>query len=122
MDVIQVASENGVILVDHHRRWEPLRVLTTSQNFQRMMIDPLHINAPGNMVMGVDDLCFRWQSADEQCPVCAGRHALQWSRTSETDPEGTGNQTTVRENEGFRCADRIASQGRRQRVTTGSGG
>ena len=72
MDVIrQVASETDAILVDHHRRWEPLR-LNDFAAFQRMMIDPLHVNALGNMVMGLDLIrVFQVQLADEQRQFCA---------------------------------------------------
>jgi acyl-CoA thioesterase-1 len=79
MDVIrQVASETGAILVDHHRRWEPLR-LRHFATYQQMMIDPLHVNALGNMVMGLDLLrVFRAALADEQRLFCAeGLHIQQ---------------------------------------------
>ena len=72
MDVIRgVAAETGALLVDHHRRWEPLRVNHFAV-FQRMMIDPLHVNALGNMVMGLDLIrAFRVQLANEQQKFCS---------------------------------------------------
>lgn len=78
MDAIrQVASETGAILVDHHRRWEPLR-LHDFATYRRMMIDPLHVNALGNMVLGLDLLrVFRAQLTGEQRQFCAEGLCIQ---------------------------------------------
>lgn len=78
MDVIrEVAAETGAILVDHHRRWEPLR-LRYFATYQRMMIDPLHVNALGNMVMGLDLMrVFKTALDDEQRLFCTGGVRIQ---------------------------------------------
>ena len=51
--VRDVAAETNTPLVDHHRRWEPLR-LQHSELYQALMLDALHVNALGNMVIGMD--------------------------------------------------------------------
>ncbi|MCJ7550842.1 MAG: SGNH/GDSL hydrolase family protein [Anaerolineae bacterium] len=51
--VRDVSAETDSPLVDHHRRWEPLR-LQHPDLYQALMLDALHVNALGNMVMGMD--------------------------------------------------------------------
>lgn len=72
MDIIrEVAAEAGALLVDHHRRWEPLR-MCDADTYRRMMIDPLHVNALGNMVLGLDLLrVFQVQLDGAQQQFCA---------------------------------------------------
>lgn len=54
MEIVrEVAAATGVDLVDHLSRWEPLR-LRYSALYQTLMQDALHVNALGNMVMGLD--------------------------------------------------------------------
>ena len=54
MQVIRdVAAQTGTPLVDHHRRWEPLR-LQHPDLYQALMLDALHVNALGNAIMGLD--------------------------------------------------------------------
>jgi lysophospholipase L1-like esterase len=54
MDIIrQTATETQADLVDHHRRWEPLRI-DRPDAYRQLMIDPLHVNSLGNMLMGLD--------------------------------------------------------------------
>jgi lysophospholipase L1-like esterase len=54
MEVVrQVAEETGAALIDHHRRWERLR-LHQFERYQTLMIDALHVNALGNMLLGLD--------------------------------------------------------------------
>ena len=48
-----VATETNIPLVDHHRRWEPMR-LQHPELYQALMLDALHVNALGNMVLGMD--------------------------------------------------------------------
>lgn len=49
----EVAAEAGVPLIDHHRRWEPLRCHHRAL-YRALMLDALHVNPLGNMLMGVD--------------------------------------------------------------------
>lgn len=51
--VRQVARETGTPLVDHLRRWEPLR-RNHKELYTALMLDPLHTNPLGNMVIGMD--------------------------------------------------------------------
>ena len=54
MEIVrQVAADTGAALIDHHRRWERLR-LRHFQRYQALMIDALHVNALGNMLLGLD--------------------------------------------------------------------
>jgi acyl-CoA thioesterase-1 len=49
----EVAGAEGCELVDHHARWEPVR-LQYPHVFAGLMIDALHINSLGNAIMGLD--------------------------------------------------------------------
>lgn len=51
--VRDAAAQTGAPLIDHHRRWEPLRARYGAL-YQALMLDPLHVNALGNAVMGMD--------------------------------------------------------------------
>jgi len=51
--VREVAADTGTPLVDHLARWEPLRAAHL-EDYRRLMSDPCHVNALGNMVMGLD--------------------------------------------------------------------
>lgn len=54
MDIVrEVAAETGTTIIDHHRRWEPLR-LQHPELYHALMLDALHVNNVGNMVMGMD--------------------------------------------------------------------
>lgn len=54
MDIVRgVAAETDAILIDHHRRWEPMRVQHVD-DYRKLMIDPLHVNPLGNMLIGLD--------------------------------------------------------------------
>lgn len=53
-DVVRkVASDTGACLIDHLRRWEPLR-REYPQIYLPLMADPFHVLERGNKVMGVD--------------------------------------------------------------------
>ncbi len=71
MDVIRaVATETGTILIDHHRRWEPLRIQHVDE-YRKLMIDPLHVNPLGNMLIGLDLLrVFHLRLEDAQQRHC----------------------------------------------------
>ena len=59
------------ILVDHHRRWDPLRQQHV-ELYRELMQDPLHVNPLGNMLMGLDLIrAFGGQLAEEQVIFCA---------------------------------------------------
>jgi ADP-ribose pyrophosphatase YjhB (NUDIX family)/lysophospholipase L1-like esterase len=72
MDVVrQTAAETGADLVDHHRRWEPLRAARIEE-YRELMIDPLHVNSLGNMLVGLDLIrAFRARLDDAQWQYCA---------------------------------------------------
>jgi lysophospholipase L1-like esterase len=54
MDIVRAtAGDTSTPLIDHHKRWEPLR-LTHPELYQMLMLDELHVNPLGNMVMGLD--------------------------------------------------------------------
>ncbi len=54
MDIIRsTAAETRTPLVDHHKRWELLR-LTQPVLYHALMTDALHVNPLGNMVIGLD--------------------------------------------------------------------
>lgn len=54
MDIVRgVAAETNAILIDHHCRWEPLRIQCVD-DYRQLMIDPLHVNPLGNMLIGLD--------------------------------------------------------------------
>ena len=54
MQVIRdVAGEIGADLLDHHRRWERLR-LADVDAYRALMHDPMHVKPLGNMLMGLD--------------------------------------------------------------------
>ncbi|MBN1246148.1 MAG: hypothetical protein JXC32_00730 [Anaerolineae bacterium] len=48
-----VAVEADVSFIDHHRRWEPLRQQHPDL-YRALMLDALHVNRLGNMLMGLD--------------------------------------------------------------------
>lgn len=57
-------------LVDHHRRWEPLR-LKHPDLYHQLMIDALHVNALGNMVLGLDLIrTFKAKLEQSQLDYC----------------------------------------------------
>lgn len=72
MDIIRsTALETHTPLVDHHQRWEPLR-LTQPVLYHALMIDALHVNPLGNMVMGLDLIrIFRAQLDQARLDICA---------------------------------------------------
>ncbi len=72
MDIIRLtAVETQTPLVDHHKRWEPLR-LTQPKRYQELMLDTLHVNSLGNMVMGLDLIrTFRAKLDQAQLESCA---------------------------------------------------
>jgi lysophospholipase L1-like esterase len=54
MDIIRAAAdETQVMLVDHHKRWELLRMVD-SDMYQKLMLDALHVTPLGNMIIGLD--------------------------------------------------------------------
>ncbi len=69
--VRRAALGTSSILVDHHRRWEPLRQQHVDL-YRELMQDPLHVNPLGNMLMGLDLIrAFGAQLAEEQATFCA---------------------------------------------------
>ena len=72
MDVVRrTAAETGAALIDHHRRWEQLR-LAQPAGYRALMIDPLHVNPMGNVLMGLDlARAFEARLAGEQLAHCA---------------------------------------------------
>jgi len=72
MDIVRdIATETGAILVDHHQRWEPLRIQHVDK-YRRLMIDPLHVNPLGNMLIGLDLLrVFGLRLGDAELHHCA---------------------------------------------------
>lgn len=78
MQIIRdVAAAEACELVDHHARWEPLRVQHPDL-FASLMLDALHINPTGNAIMGLD-LCRRLQVQlnPEQWAFLHGARAYQ---------------------------------------------
>jgi len=56
MEIVrEVAAETGDALIDHYSRWERLR-LADLERYRALMLNPLHVNASGNMLMGADVL------------------------------------------------------------------
>jgi lysophospholipase L1-like esterase len=54
MEIVrEIAEATGTPLIDHHRRWEPVRHRHPDL-YRTLMLDALHVNALGNMVMGLD--------------------------------------------------------------------
>ncbi len=54
MDILrEVAEDMNVPLVDHLKRWEPLR-LKDVEEYRKLMDDSFHVNSIGNMLLGVD--------------------------------------------------------------------
>jgi lysophospholipase L1-like esterase len=72
MGIVRRASlGTSSILVDHHRRWEPLR-LQHVELYRELMLDPLHVNPDGNMLMGLDLIrAFGAQLAEAQTIFCS---------------------------------------------------
>ena len=72
MDIVRaVAETTGSPLIDHHRRWEPLRQRHV-EAYRRLMIDALHVNPLGNMVMGLDLIRrFEARLEEAQTAFCA---------------------------------------------------
>jgi len=48
-----LGNEKGCMVIDHLTRWERLRK-SSYTIFRRLLIDPLHINGTGNLVLGLD--------------------------------------------------------------------
>lgn len=78
MDVVrEVAGDTGSVLIDHLARWEPLRQ-TRPDEYSQLMQDAFHVNALGNMVLGLDLIrCFDAALADHAQVVCAAGIAMQ---------------------------------------------
>ena len=75
--VRRVAMETVAPQIDHHRRWEPLR-LQHLELYRELMQDPLHVNPLGNMLMGLDLIrAFGAQLAEEQELVCTRGRLFQ---------------------------------------------
>jgi lysophospholipase L1-like esterase len=73
----RVAMETVAPLIDHHRRWEPLR-LQHAELYRELMQDPLHVNPLGNMLMGLDLIrAFGAQLEEEQELVCTRGRLFQ---------------------------------------------
>jgi lysophospholipase L1-like esterase len=54
MEIVRgVAAVTGAPLIDHLRRWEPVRE-RYPELYYSLMLDALHVNPLGNMVMGLD--------------------------------------------------------------------
>ena len=91
MDIVRaIAAQTGANLVDHHRRWEPLRIWRVDE-YRKLMIDPLHVNPMGNMLIGLDLLrAFHARLDDTQQHHCAERLRYQQmldSLASKTSPD-----------------------------------
>jgi lysophospholipase L1-like esterase len=52
-DIRDVAAETGCPLIDHLARWECLRTSDLAL-YRSLILDPMHLNADGNQVMGLD--------------------------------------------------------------------
>ncbi len=72
MDIVRtIGAQTGATLIDHHRRWEPLRIYRVD-GYRKLMIDPLHVNPLGNMLIGLDLLrVFHARLEDAQQHHCA---------------------------------------------------
>jgi lysophospholipase L1-like esterase len=72
MEIVRsIANETQSLLVDHHKRWEPLR-LAQPALYQQLMLDALHVNPLGNMVMGLDLIrIFKARLDEPQQDSCA---------------------------------------------------
>ncbi|MFH2068445.1 MAG: SGNH/GDSL hydrolase family protein [Candidatus Omnitrophota bacterium] len=58
LDTIRgVAKDAGCCLIDCDARWSPLRDMYLSE-YRKLMRDPLHVNALGNMLIGLDVMRF----------------------------------------------------------------
>jgi lysophospholipase L1-like esterase len=73
MDLVrEMAGVTGAYLVDHHRRWERLRKDDIAL-YRRLMLDPLHVNPVGNMVLGLDlARHFQARLQEPQLACCTG--------------------------------------------------
>lgn len=78
MDIIRLtAREKHVLLIDHHKRWELLRSAYPDL-YQGLMIDALHVNPLGNMVLGLELIrFFRAQLDEPQRQSCAEGYRYQ---------------------------------------------
>jgi lysophospholipase L1-like esterase len=72
MDIVRVtADETRSYLIDHHKRWEPLR-LSYPDIYKGLMLDALHVNPLGNIVMGLDLIrIFRAHLESAQLESCS---------------------------------------------------
>jgi hypothetical protein len=78
MDIVrQVAAETASTLIDHHRRWERLR-LRHFEHYQKLMIDALHVNELGNMLLGLDLMRAFEAVPEETALYCA--EGLEYQR------------------------------------------
>jgi lysophospholipase L1-like esterase len=71
MDIVRsTAKETLTLLVDHHKRWESLRT-AHPKLYAALMLDALHVNPLGNMVIGLDLLrIFKAHLEDPQLESC----------------------------------------------------
>ena len=54
MDIARDASrQTNCMLIDHLARWDRLRT-TCYDVFRRLLVDPLHVNEAGNLLLGLD--------------------------------------------------------------------
>ena len=111
MDIVRAtAAETHTPLVDHHKRWEPLR-LTEPALYQALMTDALHVNPLGNMVMGLDLIrVFEAELDETRRDFCAD--GLRYQRildelSQEGKVEGMIENTVTPEKLGF-LAPRLA--------------
>lgn len=72
MDIVRhTAAETGAQVIDHHQRWERLRKANVD-HYRRLMIDPLHVNSLGNMLIGLDLIrAFKARLDDERQAYCS---------------------------------------------------
>ena len=72
MDIVRrTADETNTLLVDHLKRWEPLR-LAHPLLYLALMQDALHVNPLGNMVIGLDLIrTFKANLEEPQLESCA---------------------------------------------------
>jgi len=68
MEIVrEVARETGCMLIDHLVRWEALR-LRYNDRFLQLLGDPMHVNALGNLVLGLDiTRAFNLRLPDDAC-------------------------------------------------------
>ena len=78
MQVVRdAAAASGAALIDHLARWEPLRV-QHPQEFRALMVDALHVNPLGNMVLGLDLVRrFGAHLVDPELSFCAEGFRVQ---------------------------------------------